>query len=144
MNRYHTHFFAVQCLWAHYLSRSRIEWGISRNSHHDVDFLLQIIFIGTHVLLLTSTEMVVHQEKGQLTVATVAPRWGTGVHGLRVACLFLSLISPYEDLPGTHQYLLTAWNAFWSVGFIIIVKGVRLLHHILLHVADRTSLKLYP
>src|SRR5882762_8899052 len=59
--------------------------------------------------------------------------------------LFLSLTNAYQDfLPGSHQYLLTAANAFWAVGFII-ANGVRLPHHIFLYVVCRTYFKLpYP
>jgi hypothetical protein len=56
-----------------------------------------------------------------------------------MTCLFLSLTNEHEDfLPGSHQYLLTSVNAFWSVGFII-ANGVRLPH-----VAYRTLNLLYP
>ena len=52
------------------------------------------------------------------------------------------LTNVYEDLlPGSHQYLLTAWNSFWSVGFVI-AGGVRLPHHNFLHVAYRTCFEL--
>jgi len=42
--------------------------------------------------------------------------------------LYMSLMNPCADLlPGSHQYLLTAANAFWPVG-LVIANGVRVMH----------------
>lgn len=47
--------------------------------------------------------------------------------------LFLSLINaPADFLPGSHQYLLTAVNAFWGVGYVI-ASGVRVMTDALTH-----------
>jgi len=47
--------------------------------------------------------------------------------------LFLSLINaPADFLPGSHQYLLTAVNAFWGVGYVI-ASGVRVVTDALTH-----------
>ena len=50
-----------------------------------------------------------------------------------MTCLFLrlSLTNVYGNfLPGSHQYLLTAVNVFWAVGFIV-ANGVHLPNQIL-------------